>query len=192
MIGRIKIVVPVSAEPISVDDVKDQLRIDIADEDDYLADLIFAARDYAENYTRLSLASQTLELMLDTLSEVDFIELPGSPVQSVTSFKITDVFGIDTNMILGTDYLVDLDRIPARIVLPYNKSWLGIELHPVAPIRIRYESGYNNTTNKIPYSLKAGLLLHVGLLYQYRDAEIPEGAMTTVKRLYDMHRAIWF
>ena len=192
MFGRIKVVVPVSAEPISVDDVKDQLRIDIADEDDYLADLIFAARDYAENYTRLSLASQTLELMQDSLPEVDYIELPGSPVQSITSFKITDVFGIDTNLFLGIDYLVDLDRIPARIVLPYNKSWPGIELHPVAPIRIRFEAGYNGTTNKIPYSLKEGLLLHVGLLYQYRDVEIPEGAMTTVKRLYDMHRTIWF
>ena len=192
MLGRIKVAIPVSAEPISVDDVKDQLRIDTAEEDDYLADLIFAARDYAEHYTRLSLASQTLELMLDALPEVDFIELPGSPVQSVTSFKITDVFGVDTNMILGTDYLVDLDRIPARIVLTYNKSWPGIELHPVAPIRIRYEAGYNSTTNKIPYSLKAGLLLHVGLLYQYRDSEIPVGAMITVKRLYDMHRTIWF
>lgn len=192
MEGRIKVITPVSAEPITVDDVKDQLRIDTAEEDDYLADLIFAARDYAEHYTRLSLATQVLDLMLDALPSADFIDLPGSPVQFVTSFKLTDVFAVETTMVLGTDYLVDLDRIPARIVLPYNKSWPGIELHPVAPIRIRYESGYNNTTNKIPYSLKAGLLLHVGLLYQYRDAEIPEGAMTTVKRLYDMHRTIWF
>ncbi|SCZ80399.1 head-tail connector protein [Acidaminobacter hydrogenoformans] len=192
MEGRIKVITPVSAEPITVDDVKDQLRIDTAEEDDYLADLIFAVRDYAEHYTRLSLATQVLELMLDALPSANFIDLPRSPVQSVTSFKLTDVFAVETTMVLGTDYLLDLDRIPARIVLPYNKSWPGIELHPVAPIRIRYEAGYNNTTNKVPYSLKAGLLLHVGLLYQYRDAEIPEGAMTTVKRLYDMHRNIWF
>lgn len=190
--GRLKVITPVSGEPISVDDVKDHLRIDTADEDDYIADLIFAAREYAEKYTRLSLATQTLELMMDAFRGEDYFELPGSPVQSVTSIKYTDASGIETVMTSGIDYLTDLDRLPARIVRPYGKSWPVVTLHPVAPIRIRYITGYDGSTLKIPYNLKAGILIHVGLLYQYRDVEIPSGAVNTIKRLYDMHRAVWF
>lgn len=191
MVGRIKIITPVSAEPISVDDVKDHLRIDLADEDDYLADLIFAARDYAEKYTRLGLATQTLELMLDRFSE-DIIELPYSPVQQVTSFKYTSDTAEDYTLVEGTDYFVDLERIPARIIRAPNVSWPGVVLHPASPIRVRYTAGYNGQTLKIPYHLKAGLLIHVGLLYNYRDQIIPQGALETVRRLYNMHRAVWF
>ena len=188
----LKIITPVGEEPISVDDVKDQLRIDTADEDDYLADLIFAARDYAEGYTGRALASQTLELVLDDFPSGTSIFLPRPPLQSVVSVIYKTIDGLETSLTEGADFIVDDDLSPGRIVLPPNKSWPGESLYPVSPIRIRYESGYNCTTSLIPYTLKAGLLLHVGLLYKYRDAEIPPGALITVRRLYDMYRITWF
>lgn len=192
MDGCIKVVTPVGAEPITVDDVKDQLRIDTAGEDDYIADLIFAARDYAEGYTARALAGQTLELVLDKFPSISSIFLPRPPLQSVVSviYKASD--GIEKTLTENTDFIVDIDLSPGRIALPNQKFWPSESLYPVSPIRIRYEAGYNFTTSLIPYALKAGMLLHVGLLYKYRDAEIPPGALITVKRLYDMYRITWF
>jgi uncharacterized phiE125 gp8 family phage protein len=188
----IKIITPVGEEPISIDDVKDQLRIDTADEDDYIADLIFAARDYAQGYTGRALATQTLELLLDRFPVCNSIFLPRPPLQSVVSviYKTTD--GTEKILVENIDFIVDDDLSPGRIALPHQKSWPSEVLYPVSPIRIRYVAGYNCTTSLIPYSLKAGMLLHVGLLYKYRDEEIPPGALNTVKRLYDMYRITWF
>ena len=191
MDGKLKVITPVSGEPISVDDVKDQLRIDIANEDDYIADLIFAVREYAESYTGRALATQTLEILLDGFPDLDFIEIQSPPLQSVTSVKYKDSTGAEITMAATTDYLVDTEQEPGRIVLPLFKAWPAVTLYPVNPIRIRYVAGYDGATLKIPYGLKAALLLHVGLLYKYRDDEIPPGAMDTVKRLYNMYRLRW-
>ena len=188
----LKIITPVGEEPISIDDVKDQLRIDTAEKDDYIADMIFAARDYAEGYTGRALASQTLELVLNAFPAGTSIFLPRPPLQSVVSVSYKTIDGIDKILAEDTDFIVDGDLSPGRIALAPQKSWPSETLFPVSPIRIRFVAGYNCTDSLIPYTLKAGLLLHVGLFYKYRDAEIPPGALLTIRRLYDMYRITWF
>ncbi|MCK9518053.1 MAG: hypothetical protein M0R74_03335 [Dehalococcoidia bacterium] len=160
-------------------------------EDTQIEAWITAAREYAEAYTGRAMATQTLEQLMDGFPCGDNIELDMPPLQSVSSIKYKDSAGTETTMAVTTDYIVDSDREPGRVVLPYGESWPSFVAYPVNPIRIQYITGYY-ASNPLPKALWAGMLVHIGLLYKYRDAEIPDAAMNTVKALYAPYRIRWF
>lgn len=112
-----QITTPVSAEPISLSDIKLYTRIDFSDDDAILSSLITRCRSYAESVTRRALATKTIQCILrpdpvpagvlsgpvDAISDpllyaerlstspfgtVPFVlQLPFPPVQSVSSIN---------------------------------------------------------------------------------------------------------
>jgi len=182
-----KVITAPADEPVTVEEVKNQLRIDSTTEDADLAEYITAAREYGEDITRRAFATQTLEMYLDEFPCGD-IELSMPPLQSVTSVKYKDSAGTETTMTATTEYLVDTDSNIGRVVLPYGVSWPSFTAYPVNPIKIRYVAGYTT----LPSMLKNAMLLHVGYMYKYRDSGIPAEDMKAVNNLYNMRRAGWF
>lgn len=164
---HIKLITDVTTEPLTLDEVEAHLRIEADTQDTYLTPLITLAREYAENYTRRSLATKTLELILDVFPKVDYIELPKSPVQSVTSIKYKDYEGSETTWDSG-NYIVSNDYLPAKIVLGYNKTYPIYTEYPTDSIRIRYVAGHNDS-NPIPKSIKQAMLMLIGHLYENRE-----------------------
>jgi len=61
----VKLITPPAAEPMTVLEAKAHLRVDFPDDDDYIAALITAARDYAEGFTRRAFLTQSWLLALD-------------------------------------------------------------------------------------------------------------------------------
>ena len=59
------VLTPVSVEPITLSDVKRWLRVDYDDEDAVIAEIIVDARRYAENILHKSLATQTIQAILE-------------------------------------------------------------------------------------------------------------------------------
>jgi uncharacterized phiE125 gp8 family phage protein len=157
-------------------------------EDAQLSAWITAAREYAETYTGRAMATQTLEMAMDSFP-CGIIALEMSPTQSVESIKYKNSSGTETTMTEDEDYLVDEDY--GCVFLPYGKTWPVFTAYPVNPIRVRYVTGYNSE-KPIPKALWAGMLVHVGLMYKYRDDEIPDAAMGSVKTLYAPYRVRWF
>lgn len=133
------------------------------DEDSLLAILITAARQWVENFTGLGLAPQTLELMLDEFTET--IDLPFSPVSSVTSVTYKDYAGTETT-IANTNYIVDTDSMVGSIVEAYGYEWPSFTPYPLNPIRIRYVTGYTTC----PSSIKLAMLLMIAYWYANREA----------------------
>lgn len=153
-----------------------------------LSNIITRAREQGEEYCRRALAPQTLEYALDTFPECNFINIPRPPLTSVTSVKTLDSDGTETTLSLTTQYLVDTDNVPGKIVLPYGVSWPTGADYPINPIRIRYVAGYTT----LPQKLKNILLFHCGLLYKYRDMAIPTDEQKSLERMYDFYRVSWF
>lgn len=131
-------------------------------EDTMLSALITVAREYCETITRRALATQTLELILDDFPS-DYIELPKSPVQSITSIKYKDSTGTETTW---TDYVSDVDKLPALIMPEYGDSFPSFTPYPSGAVRIRYVAGH---TTDIPKSIKQAMLLLIGHLYENRE-----------------------
>ena len=164
----LKLITAVATEPVTLTEVKSHLRLDGTAEDTYLSSLTTVAREYCETITRRALATQTLELILDDFP-CDYIELPKSPVQSITSIKYKDSNGDETTW---ATYVSDLDKVPALIMPEYGDSFPSFIPYPSGAVRVRYVAGHKSDGVVLPTSIKQAMLLLIGHLYENREETI--------------------
>ena len=165
-----------AAEPVSTAEAKDHVRVDISDDDALIGALIATAREYVEEASRRALVTQTWRFSLEAWPETDTIELPRAPLQSVTTFSYTDEDGNSTTLVEGTDYEVDAESEPGKVVLAANQSWPWVDLHPKTPIQITYVAGYGDASD-VPQRWKQAVLLLVGHWYENRELAVVSGAV---------------
>ena len=65
-----------------------------------------------------------------------------------------------------SDYLVDTDREPGRVLPGFGMSWPVFTPFPAAPIRIQFVAGYA----VLPEPIRQAMLLLVGHWYENREA----------------------
>ena len=111
-----------TSEPITVQDVKDQSRIDPDDENPLFADYIVAARQFVENELDRTLLTTTYEGRMDGFPGGGVIEFPRPPLVTVTFIKYVDIAGV-LQTVTSTDYVVDLFRPIGRVWPEYLKYW---------------------------------------------------------------------
>lgn len=183
-----------ATEPVTTSEAKAHVRVDISDDDALIGTLITSAREYVEETARRSLVTQTWKLYLDRWPGVDYITLPRPPLQSVTSVKYTDKDGVQTTW-ANSNYLVDSDSEPGRIVLAYDVSWPDtVELRPMNPIEVVFVAGYGAAA-AAPQRWKQAILLLAGHWYENREATV-DGAIQrpipfAVESLINLDRGDW-
>lgn len=157
---------PAVVEPVSLPSVKKYLRLDCGNEEDAtLYDLIRAAREYVENETDLSVATQTWKLTLDSFPDV--IYLPKPPVKSVTSIKYYDANGVQQTLATSA-YQVDISsQTRPRIISVDGEPWPDLDDRS-SPIEIVFISGFA----AVPPTLKQAILLLVTHWYENRNAVV--------------------
>lgn len=174
------------AEPLSLSDAKDHLRITDSVEDDLVTAYIVAARKWVENYTGRSIAEQTIRFNLDEFPHTyQSILLPQSPVRAITSVQYVDTDGA-TQTLAGSEYDVDIYNLPARLEASYNSTWPSTRPKNNAVI-ITYTTGYTAPPSDIVHALK----LIVGGFYNMRESECPQQGYTAsigVERLLNPYR----
>jgi uncharacterized phiE125 gp8 family phage protein len=181
-------------EPISLEETKQHLRVDIEDDDSLILNLIVTARQYAETVTHRALISQTWKYYLDEWPDCDYIELPFPPLQTVSSVKYTDYNLTTTTMTVTTEYVVETNKEPGRVVLAYGATWPTATLHVTSPIEIIYTCGYG-TPDDVPQSLKSAMLIDLADLYENRESIItgqPVSHLDVLTRLYQPYRIFKF
>ena len=162
----VRIIIPVTTEPITLAEVRQHLRLpENETEDNLLLSLITTARSYCEHYTRRALAEQTLEVYLDRFLSTDPIELPCPPLQSVTEIGYKDSTGEET-ILSPSDYLVDSVSESGQILPAIGTNWPAFTPYPASPIRIRFVAGYE----ELPVSIRLAMLLLIGHWYENREA----------------------
>lgn len=170
-----------ATEPLDLEtDVKPHLRIDIDDDDGYLAILIKAARQHIEEVELSSaLITQTLDLTLDTWPATP-LKLPRPPLQSITSITYTDIDG-NTDTVATTVYTSDAASWPGRLTLKQAQSWPTVELAELAGVNIRFVAGYGDDSEDVPEPIRLAMLLMIGDWYENReDSPIVPGVTGTL------------
>lgn len=159
-------------EPVSLDEMKKHLRVDIDDDDELIQAMITAARTHIENITRRAFLTQTWDKCLQSWPAANFIKLPYGNLQSVTFIKWIDADGIE-NIIDEKDYIVERNgALVGRIVLPAGKGWPSGSLSASNPITIRFTCGWA-TPILVPGPIKSAIKLFCADLYERRgDAVI--------------------
>ena len=154
---------PPTTEPLTLQEVKNHLRIDGSFDDDLLNSCITSARMYFESQCEISIASQELLLALDSFD--DIVYLPRGPVQSVEDISYADS---ENNQQVMDDWIEDLVSNPARITPAFGQSWPATA-EVVNAVQVSYTTGYS-TPSMVPKLLKSGMLFFAAHLYENRSA----------------------
>ena len=161
-------------EPVTVADVKHQLRIDHNEDDDDLADMIAEARAECEGpkLGDRALINGTCIDYLDTFD--DEIELHWSPVVSITSVVYLDTDGASQTL-ASTVYEVANKNGMGVLRLKYGQSWVSVRSHGDV-ITVTYVAGYGAAASSVPLPARRWIKAKVAWLYENRDgAEFPFG-----------------
>ena len=169
----IKIHTEPAREPVEIDLMKVFLRVNASDETFLIESCIKAARDYAEEFMRRALVTQTWEITLPGFPDLNGpIILPLPPLQTVTSVTYIDDNGTSTVMSSAL-YSVDTVSEPGRIHLAYGEDWPSTRDQWNAVV-VRYVCGYGNP-EAVPVQIRQGLMADVSGLFENRgDVPAPE------------------
>jgi len=174
-------------EPVSITEVKDHLRIDrnLDEEDFLLENYVQTAREFAEGYTGRKFIHQKWKYYLDEFPNENFIELPYPPLISSASVALAFTYKScsgSTNSMSASDYNIDTDTTPGRLVLAYGATWPGSTLSTTNPITITYLCGYGTKANDTPRSVRDWMLGCVGYMYENREADVSDFPIGTLRR----------
>lgn len=161
----LRLITPPAVEPVSVNDIKQALRIDHTDDDVILVTHVASAREFVERRIQSQVAVKTWEFVIDAFPEAE-IALPLRPVSSVTSIKYDDVGGVEQTVNPST-YV--LDNVSRDHWVFTSSSW-PVAMDSFNSVRVRFVAGYSDPT-LIPPSIKAAIILKTKELYDGEDTK---------------------
>jgi uncharacterized phiE125 gp8 family phage protein len=178
-----------SLEPVTLPEAKLHILAAVDTDDPLIARLITAARQLAEGWFSRCFLASSVRLLRDTftstyLSPYDsmrgyerYVALgwPGengirvnwADLLTVDGVSYLDVNGF-TQTLEAKDYEVYTGP-PGHILPAYGTSWPSVRVRPES-VRVDFTAGYGPTAASVPDTIKSGLLLLVGHLYENREA----------------------
>jgi uncharacterized phiE125 gp8 family phage protein len=180
--------------PITLAEVKDQLRVEGSDDDVILTRLIDVAVAYTDVKGALGQAMITQkwgQWVHSTPPQT--VSLILGPVTGVTAVKYYDTDGVLQTDTLS-NYQVTGTEFATTIGPKSGFNWPVTQDRSDA-IRIEYEIGYGTATTDVPQTIRHALMLLVGHWYDNREntqmdelSNIPFG----FESLLNMHRNCWY
>jgi len=160
---KLKLITPPTTSPVSLDKVKNFIRVLDNDQDEQIEMMIQTAIKRAEDITNLQLGGvATFALYLDDWQPV--VELPKPPFVSVEQILYIDTNGAEQELEAHEWDWDDKDTIAkVRFFPPYND--LGKDINAIA---IKYKTGYET----LPPAIESFISVKVNeLFYQLPDNE---------------------
>lgn len=180
--------------PITLPEVKFQLRIEHDEDDALITRLIDVATAFADVKGVLGKAMIT-QTWADWMgpNPTQSVQLLLGPVQSVNAVKYYDV---DGNLQTDTLSNYNLFGLPSRkIVEPKSGFNWPVTQDRDDAIQIEYVIGYGDDPSDVPRTVRHALMLMVGHWYENREqtqmdqlADIPFGFM----ELINIHKESWY
>jgi len=169
-----------AAEPITLAEAKAHLRVDDVASDALITSLIVAARNHAEKYLRRALVTQTIDVRYDYFKKAMYIPRPN--LQSVTYLKYIDTDGAEQTLDASL-YTVDIYSVPARVVPIYGEVWPNAR-YQINAITMRIICGYGAAA-AVPDAIKQAMYLHIGHMFENREASMVGATIAEVPMGYD-------
>lgn len=165
------------AEPITVQQVKNYMRLDHHDDDRTVGRLISTVREIAESYMGLSLVQHAWRVVYHG-SLSTYTDLPYGPIE-----KVQRVASQRNNqeVVLHPSQYELVSFLPGAVHI--KQSFQGEE------IAIDYVSGYQR--KEVPHGIVQGMLTHISYLYDAGyDANIMPDAVQSYYNFYRLGRIV--
>lgn len=169
--GRLRLITGPTVEPVTTADVKLNARVAHTKEDTIIAQWIKAGRIAAEQFQKKSYLTQTWKALFDCWPK-DGVELPMSPLQSVTSIKYYDIDNTEYTFD-SANYFVDTISEVGRIALNDSADWPSVSLRSINSVVIEYVTGYGATADTVPENVKNAIYIYCTYMYENREGEMP-------------------
>jgi uncharacterized phiE125 gp8 family phage protein len=201
----IKILQQPIAEPVTLGECYDHLRIDpylvgtdgtSHPDDELIMAYAAAARGHAERFTGLSLAVKLYELALDGFPVDKEIRLRNPPLVEVVAVEY-----VDPDLLVQTvppdQYVIDnhaTEDGAGWLVPAVGYSWPATA-NVINAVRVRYRAGYavpgdGTDVEPLPYEARAAILLMLGQLYEHREDAMEKGLAAVPSRVHAMLRPL--
>lgn len=182
---KYRVTVPPETEPVTLEAVKLQLRIDSDDTsfDDQIKALIPAARAECEGYQNRAYITQTIELALDEWPRGDEIRLPRPPLQAVSAVTYTPRSG-PVSTVSTSSYIVDAFSEPGYLVT--RDRWPSDCLDVANAIKVTYTAGYGNAPDDVPIKIRQAIIMLTCFWFENGMCDPP----AAVESLLDQERVM--
>ena len=145
-----------AAEPLTVTEAKNYLKVSGSDDDTLITGLIQTAREAAEKFLKSSLITQSWKLSYDEYAP-SVIKLPMAPVQSITS--VTAYARDESSTVVSS----------GNYYLSAGNQKLMFEATTVSHrVEIIYVTGYGASAADVPNPIKQAMLAHIAAIYDGR------------------------
>jgi len=168
------VTVPPASLPVSLDLVKQHLKISNNNQDEILTLDIEAATECFEAITGMALIDRTIRTVRNGFSnelrhDVGYdlpIILATRQVNSVVSFQYVNSENTPVNLLENTDFYID--NTQERTQLRAVDCWPHNILDRAGVVSIEYVAGFGPDDTFVPSDIKNALLQHVAALYSNR------------------------
>jgi uncharacterized phiE125 gp8 family phage protein len=170
-------------EPVSLLEMRQHLRVDDDDSDDYIRAITAAARQVVESYCKVSVMPTVWQYKLEYFPPR--IILPVGPLLSTTGFQIDYVDSAGATQTLDSaEYQVSQGKT-GQVVPAYGKTWPSTRPQLDA-VTVTFTAGWPDDEN-VPPAIKQATKLICGTLYENRE-DVIVGVMvsqlpTTIRNL---------
>ena len=164
-------------EPVSLEEVKQHLRITDTSEDTLIESLISVAREWCETYENRVYTETLIEAHYNNISHE--MVLPINPVISIDKIEYKNSLGI-YELVSEGDYEIDSYSFVAYIYF-VNPSY-AIASNVINPVRVTYKAGYLDDPSSgevLPARVKHSIKLIVAHLFEHRE-QVSETSLNTI------------
>ena len=158
-------ILPIGEEPVSLDMARRQLKNEgTTADDDYVLELIQAAREYVEAYCGIRLTAAAVPMTFASFAALE--RLTQAPIGPLVDVRYLDGAGVEQVLDAATyEFInVDADVLRPRIRLAYNKAWPAIRVAEDA-VRVNAVAGYT----AVPRPIIRAMLLLISHWYDNRN-----------------------
>lgn len=158
-----------TVEPITLAEAKAHCRVDLSDEDGYIASLIRVAREVVEDRLDQTLVTTVWEARYDSFPIWE-LTLPRSPMlPNAVTVVYRDGEGVErTATSQAGGFQVDHRSTPGRIYPNYAATWPAVRGDENS-VTVRWSAGYGENATDVPGVCRHACLLLVGHWYANRE-----------------------
>lgn len=174
-----RIITQPTVEPLSLQTVKDHLKVQHDLDDTLITIYMIAARQQAEKLTGKKFITQTWEFDFSRFPDLrESIDIPVTPAQTIESIIYTDTQG--DQQTFGTlsgspqtiaEYCLIRDTNNPRVALKLNQVWpIAAEIDNAVTLRV--VAGLGDSGEDLPALWIAGMMLLAGHFYENRETVV--------------------
>ncbi|MHB1652344.1 MAG: head-tail connector protein [Desulfitobacteriaceae bacterium] len=185
------LVMPPVLEPLSLDEVKEHLRIDegLVDDDDYIAALITVAREYCEGFQNRAFITQTWQLSFHYWPDY-IIDIPRGNLQRIDAITYKNSVGAVTTLIENVNYVVSTRGVFGKVAPVFGMPWPPFVPWPLDAVMIEFTCGYGDTGESVPEKVKQAMKLLITHWYE-RRTPLPETGQAPSELGFTVSVLLW-